>query len=151
MKQCYVSFWCVALWQSNILGLRHDKKKLYFKNEACYAYFHFVSSHCCISIYVPPFHVLNSLVLHDILKRVLPVKDDYGDAWLASRHKLLSIFREALSSCCARLVQMIQVLIMLSVFCCKFSWWYSNSMLLNDLFTLVESFEVSVSFYNENM
>nr|GLL46837.1 uncharacterized protein LOC109174561 [Ipomoea trifida] len=50
------------------------------------------------------------LVLHDILKRVLPVKDDYGDAWLASRHKLLSVFREALSSCCARLVQMIQAI-----------------------------------------
>lgn len=87
-----------------------------------YAYFHIVSSHCCISIYVPPFHVLNSLVLHDILKRVLPMKDDYGDAWLASRHKLLSVFREALSSCCARLVRMIQVLIMLNVYSCKSSW-----------------------------
>ncbi|CAH9122192.1 unnamed protein product [Cuscuta epithymum] len=47
-------------------------------------------------------------VLRDILKRIMPMKDEYGDTWLASRCKLLSVYGEALSSRCARLVQMIQ-------------------------------------------
>ncbi|VFQ79855.1 unnamed protein product [Cuscuta campestris] len=50
------------------------------------------------------------LVLHDILKRVLAMVDDYRDAWLASRFKLLSVYGEALSSGCAHLVQMIQAI-----------------------------------------
>lgn len=54
------------------------------------------------------------MVLQDLLKRVLSGKDEYGDNWLAMRHKLLSIYGEALSSTCTRLVQMIQVVIFFS-------------------------------------
>lgn len=49
------------------------------------------------------------MVLQDLVKRVLLKKDEYGDTWLAIRRKLLSVYAEALSSTCTRLVQMIQV------------------------------------------
>lgn len=61
------------------------------------------------------FDVLNSMVLQDLLKKVLSKKDEYGDNWLAMRHKLLSIYVEALSSTCTGLVQMMQV-VMLTFF-----------------------------------
>ncbi|KAF1001437.1 hypothetical protein AG4045_000337 [Apium graveolens] len=48
------------------------------------------------------------MVLQDLVKRVMLKKDEYGDTWLAIRRKLLSIYAEALSSTCIRLVQMIQ-------------------------------------------
>lgn len=50
------------------------------------------------------------MVLQDLLKRVLSGKADYGDTWLAMRHKLLSIYEGALSSNSSTLVQMIQVI-----------------------------------------
>ena len=56
--------------------------------------------------------IFNSMVLRDLLKRVLSGKDKYGETWLAMRNKLLLIYAEALSSDCTRLVQMIQVVMM---------------------------------------
>ncbi|KAK4364946.1 hypothetical protein RND71_016304 [Anisodus tanguticus] len=49
-------------------------------------------------------------VSKDLLRRVLPGKDDYGDAWREMRDKFLSVYGEALSSCCTPLVKMIQVI-----------------------------------------
>ncbi|XP_055820668.1 uncharacterized protein LOC129889408 isoform X2 [Solanum dulcamara] len=45
-----------------------------------------------------------------LLRRVLPGKDDYGDAWHEMRDKFLSVYGEALSSRCTPLVKMIQVI-----------------------------------------
>ncbi|KAL3819038.1 hypothetical protein ACJIZ3_004943 [Penstemon smallii] len=48
--------------------------------------------------------------LQDLLKGVLSGKDDYGDTSFAMRKKLFSIYAEALSSHCTRLVQMLQLI-----------------------------------------
>ncbi|XP_075107825.1 uncharacterized protein LOC107781681 [Nicotiana tabacum] len=50
------------------------------------------------------------MVSRDLLRRVLPGKDDYGDAWFEMRDKFLSVYGEALSSRCTPLVKMIQVI-----------------------------------------
>ncbi|KAL0330773.1 UNVERIFIED_CONTAM: hypothetical protein Sangu_1622800 [Sesamum angustifolium] len=48
------------------------------------------------------------MVLQDLLKRVLSGKHDYGDTSLAMRNKVFSVYVEALSSRCTRLLQMLQ-------------------------------------------
>ncbi|KAK4388878.1 hypothetical protein Sango_2224800 [Sesamum angolense] len=48
------------------------------------------------------------MVLQDLLKRVLAGKHDYGDTSLAMRNKVFSVYVEALSSRCTRLLQMLQ-------------------------------------------
>lgn len=53
------------------------------------------------------------MVLQSLLRKVFPGKAEYGDTWFTTREKLLSVYVEAVSSRCARLVQMIQVTIML--------------------------------------
>ncbi|WMV42821.1 hypothetical protein MTR67_036206 [Solanum verrucosum] len=50
------------------------------------------------------------VVSKDLLRRVLPGKDDYGDARREMRDKFLSVYGEALSSRCTPLVKMIQVI-----------------------------------------
>ncbi|XP_027180766.1 uncharacterized protein LOC113779395 [Coffea eugenioides] len=50
------------------------------------------------------------MVLEGLLRKVLPRRVNYGDSWFAVRDKLLSVYGEALSSSCIRLVQMIQVI-----------------------------------------
>ncbi|XP_047251765.1 uncharacterized protein LOC107839091 isoform X3 [Capsicum annuum] len=50
------------------------------------------------------------VVSKDLLRRVLPGKDDYGDAWRDMRDKFLSVYGEAVSSRCTPLVKMIQVI-----------------------------------------
>uniref|UniRef100_A0A1J3CB32 ZFYVE26-like TPR repeats domain-containing protein n=1 Tax=Noccaea caerulescens TaxID=107243 RepID=A0A1J3CB32_NOCCA len=47
-------------------------------------------------------------VLKALLSRVMEKKDEYGDSWHMVRQKLLFIYKEALSSNCGDLVQMIQ-------------------------------------------
>ncbi|KAJ0232457.1 Zinc finger FYVE domain protein [Hirschfeldia incana] len=47
-------------------------------------------------------------VLKDLLSRVMEKKDDYGDSWHMVRQNLLFIYKEALSSNCGDLLQMIQ-------------------------------------------
>ncbi|KAL3655643.1 hypothetical protein CASFOL_000039 [Castilleja foliolosa] len=50
------------------------------------------------------------MVLRDLLKRVLSGIYDYGDAPRSTGDKVLSIYTEALSSRCTRLVQMLQLI-----------------------------------------
>lgn len=50
------------------------------------------------------------MVLQDLLKGLLSKKGEYGETWFVMRERLLSIYREALSSSCTHLVQMIQVI-----------------------------------------
>lgn len=52
-------------------------------------------------------------VSKDLVRRVLPGKDDYGDAWRKMRDKFLSIYGEALSSRCTPLAKMIQVVMII--------------------------------------
>lgn len=47
-------------------------------------------------------------VLKDLLSRVMEKKDEYGDSWHMVRRNLLFIYKEALSSNCGDLLQMIQ-------------------------------------------
>ncbi|KAJ4837974.1 hypothetical protein Tsubulata_031787 [Turnera subulata] len=49
-------------------------------------------------------------VLQDLLARVLSSRDEYGDSWHAMEKKLLSIYKEALTSNCRQIAQMIQVI-----------------------------------------
>lgn len=53
----------------------------------------------------------DSAVLKALLSRVMEKKDEYGDSWNMVRQNLLFIYKEALSSNCGDLVQMIQVVI----------------------------------------
>lgn len=53
------------------------------------------------------------MVSKALLRRVLPGKDDYGDAWHEMRDKFLSVYGEALSSRCTPLVKMIQVVMII--------------------------------------
>lgn len=53
------------------------------------------------------------MVSKDLLRRVLPGKDDYGDARREMRSKFLSVYGEALSSRCTPLVKMIQVVMII--------------------------------------
>lgn len=53
------------------------------------------------------------MVSKDLLRRVLPGKDDYGDAWRDMRDKFLSVYGEAVSSRCTPLVKMIQVVMII--------------------------------------
>jgi len=55
------------------------------------------------------FAVSARVVFQEFLKRVLSGKEGLGDVWHATRAKLLNIYREALSSNCAHLVEMVQV------------------------------------------
>lgn len=67
---------------------------------------------CAVLVSVSLFYscsLLSSMVSRDLLRRVLPGKDDYGDAWFEMRDKFLSVYGEALSSRCTPLVKMIQV------------------------------------------
>ncbi|CAK9164521.1 unnamed protein product [Ilex paraguariensis] len=48
------------------------------------------------------------MILQDLLKMVRSGKAEYGDTWLVMRDKFLSIYGEALSSNCTRLIQLIQ-------------------------------------------
>ncbi|KAK3212905.1 hypothetical protein Dsin_017611 [Dipteronia sinensis] len=50
------------------------------------------------------------MVMEDLLKRVLARREGFGDYWHTMQEKMLSIYREALSSNCRHLVQMIQVI-----------------------------------------
>ncbi|KAK1551145.1 hypothetical protein Q3G72_031043 [Acer saccharum] len=50
------------------------------------------------------------MVMEDLLKRVLAKREGFVDYWHAMQEKMLSIYREALSSNCRHLVQMIQVI-----------------------------------------
>ncbi|GAB2275600.1 hypothetical protein Dimus_010360 [Dionaea muscipula] len=50
------------------------------------------------------------LFFQDFLKKVSSEKEGFGNAWHATREKLLSVYQEALSSNCNRLVQMIQAI-----------------------------------------
>ncbi|KAI3468258.1 hypothetical protein Pfo_024921 [Paulownia fortunei] len=50
------------------------------------------------------------MVLQDLLKRMLSEIHDYGDTSRAMRDKVFSIYTEALSSHCTRLVQMLQLI-----------------------------------------
>lgn len=52
------------------------------------------------------------MIMQDLLKKVLSGAHDYGDTSSAMRNKVLSIYKEALSSHCTRLVQMLQVSLM---------------------------------------
>lgn len=72
----------------------------------------FLLSSPVLDIKLYSFDVSDSMVLQDLLKRVLSTKTVYGDAWLAMRDKLLLIYGEALSSNCTNLVQMIQVVLL---------------------------------------
>ncbi|GMH10819.1 hypothetical protein Nepgr_012660 [Nepenthes gracilis] len=47
-------------------------------------------------------------VFQDLLKKIISEKQGFGDAWEATREKLLLIYQEALSSNCTHLVQLIQ-------------------------------------------
>lgn len=51
-----------------------------------------------------------SMILQDLLKKFSSGKADYGDTWHAMRAKVFSVYSEALSSNCTRLVLMIQVI-----------------------------------------
>ncbi|KAJ0091657.1 hypothetical protein Patl1_12854 [Pistacia atlantica] len=53
------------------------------------------------------------MVLEDLLKRVLSKREEFGDTRHAMKEKLLLIYREALSSNCRHLVQLIQVIVLL--------------------------------------
>lgn len=55
------------------------------------------------------FFFSDSAVLKALLSRVMDKKDEYGDSWHMVRQNLLFIYKEALSSNCGDLVQMIQV------------------------------------------
>lgn len=52
-----------------------------------------------------------SMVLQDLLKRVLFGRGGFGEAWHSLREKLLLIYEEALSSNCTQLVQLIEVVV----------------------------------------
>jgi len=55
------------------------------------------------------FLIYDSAVLKALLSRVMEKKDEYGDSWHMVRQNLLFMYKEALSSNCGDLVQMIQV------------------------------------------
>ncbi|KAL8063412.1 hypothetical protein ABFX02_01G025300 [Erythranthe guttata] len=50
------------------------------------------------------------MVVQDLLKRLLSGVHDYGDASHATRNKVFLVYKEALSSHCTRLVQMLQLI-----------------------------------------
>ncbi|KAH7574212.1 hypothetical protein JRO89_XS03G0265900 [Xanthoceras sorbifolium] len=51
------------------------------------------------------------MVMEDLLKMVFAKREGFGDSWHAMQDKMLSIYREALSSNCRHLVQMIQIIL----------------------------------------
>lgn len=69
------------------------------------------------SLFDIDFHFLlmyfDSMGLENLLKRVLSKREEFGDTWYAMQEKLLMIYREALSSDCRHLVQLIQVILFL--------------------------------------
>ncbi|OWM83452.1 uncharacterized protein LOC116206226 [Punica granatum] len=54
--------------------------------------------------------VQTSMVFRDLVKMILSGKEGFGDSWNAVREKLLWMYKEALSSDSARLVQMIELI-----------------------------------------
>lgn len=55
------------------------------------------------------FDVFCSIVLKDLVKSILSRSENFGDSWNAMRDQLLVIYREALSSDCGDIIQIIQV------------------------------------------
>jgi len=84
----------------NFLSLRESNKR------CCMLYAFSLLNNYCL-----PFCVLYSIVLQDLLVRVLSTRKGYGTSWHVMQEKLLRIYEEALSSNCRHLVEMIQAML----------------------------------------
>ncbi|MCD7453512.1 hypothetical protein HAX54_021212 [Datura stramonium] len=83
------------------------------------------------------------VVSKDLLRRMLPGKDDYGDAWREMRDKFLSVYGEALSSRCTPLVKMIQVVMI--ILAKNLQIQFPHGVLLNTLKALIPRTPTSIA------